>query len=107
MKVKTERIPNNRKVKDKEVFISSILEKLSSIIKKEPKTFLKDKFKKLEDVENRLNVKDKKLNSVIEKSNVMKGKIQEEIDKLNKSNLDTRSKLTKQLGVYEKGKIQK
>jgi len=107
MKIKNDRIINNRKAKNKETFVFSILEKISSIIKREPKTFLKDKFKKLSDIENRLNIKNEKLDSIVEKSRVMKSKVQEEIDKLNKSNLSIRTRLTKQLGTYEKGKTQK
>lgn len=107
MKVKTGEKNKTRKVKDKETFVASILEKLSSILKKQPNVFLKDKFKKLDLTEKHLLSKDRKLNTILEKTSTMKAKVQGEIDKLNKTNIMMRTKLNKQLGAYEKGKSSK
>jgi hypothetical protein len=98
MKVKSEEATSIQKVKDKSLFIDTIVEKISSVIKKQPKLFLNSKLKKLDKIETNLVKRDKRLTSILAESEEVKNKIKNEIDNLNKHNIKNRLKLTKYLG---------
>ena len=104
MKIRIANDKSVRKPKNKELFVETILEKMTSLMKNEPRLFLKRRLARLDKTESFLKKKDRKFSSILEKAEDMKKRINQQISYLDSHNLKERSKLMKKLGMYEKGK---
>lgn len=85
------------KIKNRDKFINNILKRVFIILKNDPKFAIDDKINKLKIIERRLKNKDNTLQSLLESSKSFKENIGKEIEKIKKSNNETRVRLLKEI----------
>lgn len=91
-----------RRVRDREIFVNTVLTRISIIIKRSPRLKLRKKINKIDMAESILNKEDSRLSDIIEKLGNLKSRAETEIVKLENSNSDLRMGLLKEIAVLVK-----
>jgi hypothetical protein len=93
---------NIRRIRDKELFINTVLTRISIIIKRSPRLKLRKKINNIDAAENILNKEYSRLNDIMEKLGNLKIRAEKEIEKLENSNSNLRMELLKEIAVLVK-----